>query len=96
MVGLFQRISVVGILAAGGILCAPKKGVELWAQKPVVRPEVPAGVTTSTNPIDAFVAAELKKKGLQPAGPAEKQALLRRIYLDLTGILPTPAQQDEG
>jgi hypothetical protein len=95
MVGLFRRISVVGILAAGGILSAPKKGVELWAQKPVVRPEVPVGATTSTNPIDAFVAAELQKKGLQPAGPADKQALLRRVYLDLIGILPTPAQQDE-
>ena len=62
--------------------------------KPVVRPELPAGVTTSANPIDAFVAAEYRAKGLQPVGPADKRTLLRRVYLDLIGIPPTPAEQD--
>jgi hypothetical protein len=49
---------------------SPKDGVELWSQKPVIRPSVPAAVTQSRNPIDAFVAAELNKRGLRPAGPA--------------------------
>jgi hypothetical protein len=73
---------------------AVKKAPEPWALKPVVRPEVPAGVTSSSNSIDAFVAAMYKEKGLKPVGPADKVTLLRRVYLDLTGISPTPAEQD--
>jgi len=67
---------------------------ELWVLKPVVRPAVPAGVTQSQNPIDAFLAAEYKAKGLHPAPPADKRVLARRLYMDLIGIPPTPAEQD--
>ena len=70
------------------------KGVNLWVLKPVVRSQPPAGVTKSTNPIDAFMAAEYKKRGLKPTGAADKYTLLRRVYLDLIGIPPSPAQQD--
>jgi hypothetical protein len=62
--------------------------------KPVVRPSVPTGVTRSPNPIDSFIAAEYKARGLQPVGPADKRTLLRRVYFDLIGIPPTPAEQD--
>ncbi|HEY2146429.1 MAG TPA: DUF1549 domain-containing protein, partial [Pirellulales bacterium] len=62
--------------------------------KPVVRPEAPSGLTSSSNPIDAFVGAKYKAKGLTPVGPADKRSLLRRVYLDLIGIPPTPAEQD--
>jgi hypothetical protein len=70
------------------------KGVKLWVLKPVVRPQVPVGVSKSTNPIDAFIAAEYKIKGLRPAAAADKYTLLRRVYLDLIGIPPSPAEQD--
>ncbi len=73
---------------------APKKSADLWVLKPVVRPAVPAAATHSQNPIDAFLAAQYKAKGLRPAPPADKQALLRRVYLDLIGIPPTPTEQD--
>jgi hypothetical protein len=73
---------------------APSPESRLWVLKPVVRPEAPAGLTQSKNPIDAFVAADYKAKGLQPVGPADKQTLLRRVYLDLIGIPPTPEEQD--
>ena len=74
---------------------APKeKPRELWALKPVVRPEVPAGVAGSRNPIDAFVADQYRAKGLKPVGSADKATLLRRVCLDLTGLPPTPAEQD--
>ncbi len=65
----------------------------LWALRPVERPEVPMGFTDSANPIDAFVAAEHRSRGLSPTGPASKSVLLRRVYLDLIGIPPTPAEQ---
>lgn len=65
-----------------------------WAFKPVQRPDVPAGVTQSPNPIDAFIAAEQRSKGVKPVVQANKAALLRRVYLDLIGLPPTPAEQD--
>ncbi len=64
-----------------------------WSLKPVVAPTVPSGMSGSTNPIDAFLAATRHSKGLKAVGPADKQTLLRRLYLDLLGIPPTPAEQ---
>ena len=46
----------------------------------------------SRNPIDAFLAAEYQKRGLQPRPEAPKIVLLRRVSLDLTGLSPTPAE----
>src|SRR5436190_16376922 len=93
-----RRVSLicVGLLTLLPALGAtkPKPNGDLWSLKPVVRPEVPAGVTASTNPIDAFVAEQYREKGLKPVGPADKLTLLRRVYLDLVGLPPTPAEQE--
>ena len=43
----------------------------------------------SKSPLDRFVLAELEKKGLSPARPANNLALLRRATFDLTGLPPT-------
>src|SRR5258707_371202 len=66
----------------------------LWSLMPIVRPEVPSGLTKSANPIDAFIAAEYQARSLTPTGLAGKQALLRRVYLDLIGLPPTPQEQE--
>jgi hypothetical protein len=71
-----------------------RETADLWVLKPVVRPEIPAGLTQSTNPIDAFITAQYQAEGLKPAGPADKRTLLRRVYLDLIGIPPSPSQQE--
>ena len=71
-----------------------KRAARLWSLQPVTRSATPAGVMASTNPIDAFIAAEYKAKGLRPAGKADKATLLRRVYFDLIGIPPTIAEQD--
>lgn len=47
------------------------------------------------NAIDNFVLARLEKEGLPPSPPADKYTLVRRAYLDLIGLPPTPAQMDE-
>jgi hypothetical protein len=76
------------------LLSAPAPKATPWYLKPVQRPEVAAGAGPSGNPIDTFVEAKRKAQGVRAAGPADKAILLRRVYLDLIGIPPTPAEQD--
>ncbi len=49
----------------------------------------PAG-STANNAIDRFVQARLRKEGLHGSPEAGKEAQIRRVTLDLTGLLPTP------
>jgi hypothetical protein len=46
------------------------------------------------NPIDNFVLARLEREGLKPSPEATKATLLRRVYLDLVGLPPSPAELD--
>ena len=65
-----------------------------WSLQPLVRPPVPSAPADSTNPIDAFVQALYASKKVTPVGPADQRTLLRRVYMDLIGIPPTPAEQE--
>ncbi len=61
----------------------------------LVPPAVPAVADASArSPIDAFVSARLAAQGLSLSPPADQPTLLRRAYLDLLGLPPTPAQID--
>src|SRR5262245_9780116 len=44
--------------------------------------------------IDSFVLARLEAAGLKPSAAADKYTLVRRVYLDLIGLPPTPAEAD--
>ena len=65
-----------------------------WAFQPVKEPPIPVVKNAAwvANPIDAFVLARLEAKGLSPNPPADKRQLVRRLYYDLTGLPPTPAE----
>ena len=65
-----------------------------WAFRVPVRPAVPAvkQARWSRNPIDSFIAAEHAKRGLPPLGEADRRTWLRRVYIDLIGLPPTPEQ----
>ena len=67
-----------------------------WAfQKPVRHtPPAISPERWSRNPIDMFVKAAMDAKGLTPAPEADRGTLIRRAYLDLTGLLPSPAEVD--
>jgi mono/diheme cytochrome c family protein len=62
-----------------------------WAFKPVTKPAPPkvSDKKFVQSPIDAFVLAKLREKGLQPSAMADKQTLIRRVTYDLTGLPPT-------
>jgi hypothetical protein len=47
------------------------------------------------NPIDAIVLARLEAAGLKPSPEADKATLIRRVTLDLTGLLPTPREVED-
>jgi mono/diheme cytochrome c family protein len=67
-----------------------------WAFEKPVRaavPQAPAAGWAKT-PIDAFILARLSKEGLHPSPEADKHTLIRRVTLDLTGLLPTPEEVD--
>ncbi|MDY3551161.1 PSD1 and planctomycete cytochrome C domain-containing protein [Gemmata sp. JC717] len=65
-----------------------------WAFVPPKRPDVPKAAP-GANPIDAFVRARLAQERLKPAPQADKSALMRRVTLDLTGLLPTPKEVED-
>ncbi len=93
LVRLFRVLVSIAPLLAGADEAA-KHAPKLWSLRPVVQPAVPAGLTKSTNPVDAFIAERHMAKGLVPNGPATKLELLRRVHFDLTGLPPTIEQQD--
>ena len=92
---------------AGGAQPAPKENAPLdparhlaeadrrhWAFLPSERPSVPKVNNESmvSNPIDAFLLTKLEEKGLAYSEAAHPWTLLRRAYLDLTGMPPSPQE----
>ena len=66
-----------------------------WAFDKPIRPTLPAEAQNdgwAKNPIDDFILARLKKAGMHPSPEASKDVMIRRVTLDLTGLLPTPAE----
>ncbi|MBS1825570.1 MAG: PSD1 domain-containing protein [Acidobacteria bacterium] len=61
-----------------------------WAFRKPGRPAIPsvANADWSRNPVDAFLAAEHAKRNLTPLAEANRETLIRRAYLDLTGLVP--------
>lgn len=67
-----------------------------WAYIAPIKPVLPQvkNVAWIRNPIDRFVLAKLEKEGLKPSPVADRETLIRRLSLDLTGLPPTPQQTD--
>ncbi len=62
-----------------------------WSFNKPIKPKVEPGL----HPVDHFIDKKLATSSLKPATPAEAHTLIRRISLDLTGILPTPTEVDD-
>lgn len=76
-----------------------------WAFQPLERPQVPQAEAWKLeprnpklefrNPVDAFVAATLVKRGLSPSSEADRATLIRRLKFDLLGLPPSPDEVAE-
>ncbi len=67
-----------------------------WAFEPVVKSAPPqvADHAWCVNPIDRFILRRLDSQGLKPSVEANRTVLIKRLYIDLIGLLPTPDQVD--
>ncbi len=89
---------------AGPALARGSRGIDVeagrrhWAFQPLRSPEIPAvrQQNWARNPIDQFILSAQEAKGLTPSEPADRRVLIRRLYFDLTGLPPTPAELDEA
>jgi len=61
-----------------------------WAFEPVAKIETPAGA----HPVDHFINKRLAKEGIESSPAADRATLIRRVYLDLIGLLPSREQVD--
>ncbi|MCA9152905.1 MAG: DUF1549 domain-containing protein, partial [Planctomycetales bacterium] len=67
--------------------------VSHWSFQSPQRPQLPTHRSSwIRNPIDAFVWQQLNNHRIQPAPPADRIMLLRRLTQDLTGLPPTPEE----
>jgi hypothetical protein len=66
-----------------------------WAfQQPIAAAVPDAGADWARNEIDRFIAREHERRGIDPAPEAGRGVLARRLFFDLTGLPPTPADVD--
>ncbi len=72
------------------------EGRQFWSYRPVSNPTIPAVAARDwpVNDLDRFILAALEAKRLQPSADADRPTLARRLYYDLLGMPPTPAEVD--
>ncbi len=95
---LLSRVAVCLLVVLppfGALAKDVAKSEDLWSLKPVIRYAVPQGVTSSANPVDAFIAEACRDKGVSPLGAADKRTWLRRVAFDLIGLPPTLKEQED-
>ena len=66
---------------------------EHWSYRTPTRPKLKSLPGSGRDhPVDRFVHAMLMAKGMEPAGRADPRNLVRRLYFDLLGLPPSPAE----
>jgi hypothetical protein len=91
-----RLIIVLALLAPVIRAAAPtvEEGRRHWAFQPLNQGGAPnvKQTTWPLNEVDRFVLAKMEAAGLAPAPEASRATLIRRLSLDLTGLLPTPEE----
>ena len=66
-----------------------------WAFKLPLQAPVPNASANLRNPIDRFLEKTRREKDLKAAPRADRLTLVRRAYMDLIGLPPTPSETEE-
>jgi hypothetical protein len=68
-----------------------------WSFQPLKRPAVPEVKQASwpRTPLDNFILARLEREGIEPSPVADRATLIRRLSIDLLGLLPSPSQVEQ-
>ncbi len=77
-----RSVFILSVVLAAGMLTA--------SQGALIRPFESRRPTKPSNMIDTLVTKALKEKGIDPANQCSDEVFIRRIYLDMCGILPEP------
>lgn len=67
-----------------------------WAFEAPTRPQEPEVQQTTwvRNPIDRFVLQQLESRGMTPSKEADRATLMKRLFIDLIGLVPDPKDVD--
>src|SRR5262245_5521032 len=75
-----------------------RAGLDWWSLQPIRRTAIPTtGASPAarlSSPIDAFILTKLQANGLSYSREADRRTYIRRVTVDLTGLLPTPEEVD--
>ncbi len=83
-----------GVIKDDGLLVNDEDR-QWWSFQPPRLPELPGRAGRgSNNPIDAFLLDRLRREGLGYSPPAQRQALIRRLTVDLTGLIPSAEETE--
>jgi hypothetical protein len=95
LVALFLALGAAAAIRADDVYSDDERSH--WSLLPRRAPPLPGfdeprAANWLANPIDAFVLARLQQAELQPASPADRRVLARRLHFSLTGLPPTPEE----
>jgi len=91
-----QEVRVLREWIRDGVEWEPGFSFAPVAWEPPLQPrrvELPSAVAGRENPIDRILDAQRQQAGLAPLPIVSDELFLRRVFLDLTGLLPTPEQR---
>src|SRR4051794_1688173 len=93
-VTLGQRIAliVVALTCCATAAARAEDPRDYWAFRHLARVDVPSvrAKERVRTPVDAFVLSKLESRGLTLAREASRQVLVRRAFIDLVGLPPSP------
>ena len=81
---------------SGSDSVSPKKDRH-WSFRPIARtePQPEKAGSWDRSPVDSFIRNRLEQEGLVPSSKASKKTLIRRVSLDLTGLLPSVEEVED-
>lgn len=91
ILGVWVAVLCLGMTAGRTSERLQAEGSSWWSLQRIEPPAIPGGDLGNDNPIDRFLSVS---RGFPPKPPADRFTLLRRVHLDLTGLAPSPAEQE--